>query len=163
MVTKAYLDTCIISGMAKQDIAAAEQTALLTILQRQKSGEVALVTSDMARREIDAIPEQHRLKHQFIYNLIVEVPIAKAFRIDTGLMLMGVGGGRRLVKEMAQLTTLLKDEADASHIYQAFKNEVSIFLTVDERTVLSKAREIEGICGVKAMMPSGFVNEFLHD
>ena len=43
MVTKVYLDTRIISGMAKQDIAAAEQTALLTILQRQKSGEVGLL------------------------------------------------------------------------------------------------------------------------
>ena len=161
MTTTAYLDTCIISGLAKQDIALAEQTALLKILEAQKSGKVALVTSDMARREIDNIPQQHRIKHQFIYNLIAEVPIAKAFSTDTGLMLMGVGGGPRLAKEMAQLTTVLKDEPDAAHIFQSFKNGVLCFLTVDEATVISKAQEIENICGVRVMLPSGFVKEFL--
>lgn len=161
MTTKAYLDTCIISGLAKEDLAQAELAALLEILQQQKSGGVSLVTSDMARRELDNIPDQYRMKHQFIYNLIADVPTAKAFRVDTGLMLMGVGGGIRLVKEMAQLTTLLKDEPDAAHIYQAFKNDVLNFLIVDEATVLSKAKEIENICGVKAMLPSKFVKELI--
>ena len=158
---RVYLDTCIISGLAKQDISQKEQEALLTILQKRKMGELEVVTSDMSRRELEKVPDEFRLKHEFIYNLLTDVPIAKAFRTDSGLTLMGVGGGRRLVKEMAQLNTLLKDGMDAAHIYQSFKNEVFEFLTVDEKSILSQKNEIENICGVKVMFPSQFVENYL--
>lgn len=158
---KAYLDTCVISGLAKEDIAEEEQKALLIILKAQKCGDLTLVTSDLTRRELANIPSEYRQKHEVIYNLLADVPIAKAFRRDPGLMLMGVGGGVRLVKEMAQLTTLLKDENDAAHIYQSYKNEINHFLTVDSRTIISQKKEIENICGVLVMLPSEYVANFI--
>jgi hypothetical protein len=153
---KAYIDTCVISGLAKEDIAQEEQTALLNILKAQKSGDLKLVTSDLTRRELENIPSEYRQKHEVIYNLVADVPIAKAFRRDSGLMLMGVGGGVRLVKEMAQLTTLLQDENDAAHIYQSYKNEINHFITVDSRTIISQKEKIEKICGVLVMLPSEY-------
>ncbi len=78
-----------------------------------------------------------------------------------GLLLMGAGGGVRLVKEMAQLATLLKDKNDAAHIYQAFKNEIYHFLTVDSRTIISQKEEIEKICGVLVMLPSEYVAKYI--
>jgi hypothetical protein len=160
-MNKAYLDTCVISGLAKEDIALEEQNALLIILKAQKSGDLKLVTSDFTRRELDNIPEKYRHKHEVIYNLVADVPIAKAFRTDAGLMLMGAGGGVRLVKEMAQLATLLKDKNDAAHIYQAFKNEIYHFLTVDSRTIISQKEEIEKICGVLVMSPTEYVTNYI--
>ena len=74
---------------------------------------------------------------------------------------MGAGGGVRLVKEMAQLATLLKDKNDAAHIYQAFKNEIYHFLTVDSRTIISQKEEIEKICGVLVMSPTEYVTNYI--
>jgi hypothetical protein len=159
---KAYLDTCVISGLAKEDIPQEEQEALLNILKAQKSGDLKLVTSDLTRRELENIPSEYRQKHEVIYNLVADVPIAKAFRTDSGLMLMGVGGGVRLVKEMAQLTTLLKDVNDAAHIYQSYKNEIYHFLTVDSHTIISQKEEIEKICGVLVMLPSEYVAKYIN-
>jgi hypothetical protein len=110
------------------------------------------------KEEIDRIPEMHRSKHEIIYNLLSNVPIAKAFRTDSGLTLMGVGGGVRLHPMLAKLNVLLPDEADARHIYQAAKNSVQYFLTTDARTILAHSEQIEDICQVKAVSPQMFVN-----
>ena len=74
---KSYLDTCVISGLAKEDIAQEEQKALLNILKEQKSGDLKLVTSDLTKRELENIPYEYRQKHEVIYNLVADVPIAK--------------------------------------------------------------------------------------
>jgi hypothetical protein len=87
----AYLDTCIVSGLAKGDLAQADTEALLEVLQRHKHGAVSLVTSRVTKEEIDCIPKKYRLPHEVIYNLLADLPVVKAFRTDSGLMLMGGG------------------------------------------------------------------------
>ena len=73
---KAYLETCIVSGLAKGDLAAAELLALLRILQAGKAGRVELITSDVVNAEIDRIPAHYRTPHAAIYNLLTDVPTA---------------------------------------------------------------------------------------
>ena len=162
-VLTAYLDTCIVSGLAREDLNHDQLAALLQILEERKSGRVSLVSSLVAKEEIDRIPEEYRFKHEIIYNLLSDVPIARAFRIHSrGLMGMGMGmgmgaGGVRLHPILAKLTTLLPGEADARHLYQAARNDVQYFLTTDAQTILSYREQIEDICKVKAVSPQEFL------
>jgi len=73
----AYLDTCIVSGLAKGDLSLAEEAALLRILQARKAGSVELFTSEVTREEISKIPAEHRTIHFVIYGLLADVPLAK--------------------------------------------------------------------------------------
>jgi hypothetical protein len=153
----AYLDTCIVSGLAKEDLKADELEALRQILEKRKQGNVSLVTSRIAKEEIEKIPVTYRFKHEIVYNLLSDVPVAKAFRTDPRLPLMGIGGGVRQHPMLAKLRTLLPDDADARHLYQAARNSVQYFLTTDARTILSYREQIENICNVKAVNPHEFV------
>jgi hypothetical protein len=67
-----------------------------------------LVTSRITKEEIDRIPKEYRLQHEVIYNLLSDLPVARAFRTDSGLMLMGVGGGVRLHPMLAKLQAISK-------------------------------------------------------
>jgi hypothetical protein len=89
---RAYLDTCIVSGLAKGDLGPDEAAALLRILEARKLGRVELVTSNIANGKISRIPEAHRTLHAVIYNLLADVKAAAPYRADSGLLLMGVGG-----------------------------------------------------------------------
>ena len=156
----AYLDTCIVSGLAKKDLGSDELAALRLILQAWEKGNVSLVTSSVVQEEIEKIPKEHRIKHETIYNLLSQVPVARAFSTTPGrLLLLKVGGGsvRRPNPIFAELHSLLPDEADAHHLYQAARNEVQYFLTTDARTILSYQSQIEDICGVKVMSPQNFL------
>lgn len=66
---RAYLDTCIVSGLAKGDLTAENEAALLQILQARKNGSVELFTSEVARDEISKIPIEYRTIHSIIYAL----------------------------------------------------------------------------------------------
>jgi hypothetical protein len=153
----AYLDTCIVSGLAKGDLAHPDIEALLKVLQKHKKRALCLVTSQITKEEIDRIPQKYRLQHEVIYNLLLDLPVARAFRTDSGLMLMGVGGGVRLHPMLAKLNTLLSDEADARHLYQAARNDVRYFITTDTRTILRRKAEIEEISQVIAISPTEFL------
>jgi hypothetical protein len=153
----AYLDTCIVSGLAKGDLAQPNLEALLKVLQKHKKRALSLVTSQVTKEEIDRIPKEYRLQHEVIYNLLSDLPVARAFRTDSGLMLMGVGGGVRLHPMLAKLNALLSDEADARHLYQAARNDIRYFITTDARTILRRKTEIEEISQVVAISPTEFL------
>lgn len=137
---KAYLDTCIVSGLAKEDLPSAEQMALLIILRFHKSGDVQLVTSILVKEEIDKIPEEHRMRHEIVYNLLANIPVSQVSWTDSGLTLMGVGGGKKVDSLYLELKALLPDELDAQHIFQAVKSGAKYFVTTDNHTIL-KYRE----------------------
>jgi hypothetical protein len=154
----AYLDTCIVSGLAKGDLAPSDIEALLKVLQKRKNGALSLVTSRVTKEEIDCIPEEYRLQHEIIYNLLSDLPVARAFRTDSRLILMGVGGGVRLHPMLAKLNTLLSDDADARHLYQAAQNGIRYFITTDARTILRRKTKIEEISQVIAVSPTEFLS-----
>ena len=78
----AYLDTCIVSGLAKEDLAQPDLEALLKGLQKHKNEALSLVTPRVTKEEIDHIPKEYRLKHEVIYNLLSDLPVARAFCTD---------------------------------------------------------------------------------
>jgi hypothetical protein len=152
----AYLDTCIISGLARRDLSAQELAALERILAAHKRGEVSLVTSQIAKTEIERVPQAHRSPHEVIYYLLADVPAARFWRTDPGLMLMNVGGGRRQDRLFISLSRLLPDAEDAMHVFQAAKNGVGFLITTDHRTLIRFSGDIERLCGVRVLCPMAF-------
>jgi hypothetical protein len=72
----AYLDTCIVSGLAKPDTSVSDQEAFVNILRAHKAGKAKLVTSALTKQEIDRIPPEFRTPHAAIYLLIAEISAA---------------------------------------------------------------------------------------
>ena len=162
-ILNAYLDTSIISGLAKEDLKDNELEALLVILKQHKNGNVVLVTSPIAKEEIERIPESYRRKHEIIYNLLSDLSVAKEVQIYSGGMMglglgLGLGGGGRRIHLMyEELSALLPDKSDARHIFQAAMNNIQYFLTTDARTILSYREKISQIAKVEAVNPLEFM------
>ena len=131
-----YLDTCLVSGLVKRDLRTLELSALRTILRAHKSGAIAIVTSHVTNDELGRMPEDARAPHEDIYALLEDLPQAVESRTDSGLTLMGVGGGTREDELFTQLKTMLPDVDDARHLFQAIKNGADYFVTDDERTIV---------------------------
>ncbi|HVE61704.1 MAG TPA: hypothetical protein VNA26_07790 [Chitinophagaceae bacterium] len=126
-----YLDTCIISGLAKADLSIDDLEALHDLLEKHKNGKIHPLTSQVTKEELEKIPPTFRTQHKIVYNLLKDVPTAQTYQTDSGLMLMGVGGGIREDPVFTALKNLLPGEDDARHIFQATKNGVSKFVTTD--------------------------------
>ena len=150
---KGYLDTCTVSGLAKGDLGESTIDALLHLLRCRRSGQVDLLTSAVTKEEIDRIPRQHRTPHEAIYTLLEEIPIAQTHRVDSGLSLLGVGGGTREDPLFTELKSILPDEDDARHVFQAVKNGVSYFVTTDNRSILKFREAIKRCCSIEAVSP----------
>lgn len=155
MNSPAYLDTCIISGLAREDLQRDEQQALMNILRRHKAGEIKLVTSQFTLDELSKIPVSHRARHEMIYNLITDVPLSNASWTDSGLSLMGVGGGSQDDSLFAKLKKILPGEEDAIHVFQAVKSNCHYFITTDRKTILKHSTKLYSLYGeLMVMSPS---------
>jgi hypothetical protein len=150
---RAYLDTCIVSGLAKADLAPVEQDAVMYLLQAHKQGELKLVTSEVTAREISQIPEEFRRAHSVVYSLLSDVPTV-LLGSTTSLSLMGTPGPGREDPMFENLKCLLPDPQDAEHVFQAAQNGVQYFVTVDRSTMLKHAAKVESACKVKLVAPS---------
>ena len=151
---KLYLDTCVISAITKNDIKESDLSALTKILGYKLSQTLEVVTSQVAKEEIEKIPEEYREKHLKEYEALVSIPTLDYLRIDffsrTGLRV-------KQTIEFGKLFMLLKDINDARHIYQAFRNEIKYFIIVDYKTILKHKNDIESICNVKTLSPVEFI------
>jgi hypothetical protein len=154
---KVYLDTCIVSGIARADLPVAEQEAVVGLLKLYKAGRVDLVTSDVAQSEIARVPAQFRARHETIYLLLKDVPVARAEWTDSGLTLLGVGGGRREDPLYTDLKSLLPDEADAQHVFQAIRADADYFATTDVKTILRFAADLRERHGLVAALPTACI------
>lgn len=161
-----YLDTCIVSGIAKMDLSDEELVSLGKILDRHKKGEIEMVTSPLTKSEIDQVPDKFRLKHNMIYSLLSDLQIARHFKqVSDGFgwgssgFNLGWGGTRRRYDPIYKgLSQILPDKNDAMHIFQAEKSQMSYFLTADRRTILRYKPEIETICSLKVVDSVGLLH-----
>jgi len=153
----AYLDTCIVSGLAKSDLTGADASALLRVLEAWRTGEIELVTSDVTKKEISRIPAEYRAPHLAIYNLLLDVPAAPTHiagsRILHGTVLSAIWQEDPLFN---QLRNLLPDAGDAEHVFQAAKSKMSYLITVDRASFLKHLAAIQRLCGVRLATPPQF-------
>src|SRR5262245_29161626 len=141
----AYIETCIVSGLAKGDLPSSTTEAVLRILQFRSCGLVSVVTSSVTKSEIDRIPEKHRTPHQAIYSRLLDLPIAQEFQTDSGLLLLGVGGRLRIDPLFSSIKAILPDE-NARHVFQAARNGATYFVTADHSTILKYRDQIGKNC-----------------
>lgn len=160
-IPRAYLDTCIVSGLAKSDLKDVDRSALLRILQDAKAGKLDLVTSEVTATELERIPDEYKNLHEVIYNLLLNVPSVRTHRSDSGLTMMGVGGGSREDPLFGQLKQMLPDLGDAEHTFQAAMSKVEYLITVDGRSFLRFADEVSRLCEVRIITPPTFVQTVL--
>ncbi len=149
---KVYLDTVIISSWINEDIRPEELEALERVLDAWQSNRIELCTSTVAREELAKVPEEHRGQHMRLYRLIKLVPIAPIERWGTGLSLMGTPTARTYGDPIYSQLRAILDEKDANHVFQAIKNGVNVFLTVDRR-VVARRGEIQR-WGMEVLKPS---------
>ncbi len=157
---RAYLDTCIASGLAKRDLAEGQLLALDQILHAADVGMAELSTSQVMREELRKIPEAHRSPHIAIYERLLKVPLLPQYtpvsRFHPGQLLAAVWQEE---PRFSELRALLRDAPDADHAWQASQNEIPFLITVDRSTFLKHKEAIERICGLRLVQPNEFLAE----
>jgi hypothetical protein len=153
---KLYIDTCVISGCAKDDFNPDDAWAFDALLEQHDAGGVVLITSAVAKRELDRIPPQWRASHYEVYQRLTRVHEVDYLVLDLfGISPLGIGQHPIYRK----LEAILPDVTDAKHGYQAYREGAFHFITVDRSTILSKAKEIFEACKLEVFSPFEFMTK----
>lgn len=156
LAVAAYLDTCVISGYVKNELETGNQSAFETILTAYLSKKIDLLRSAIVEMEIAAIPECYRTPHQTLLSNLLSIPVPSVSgltRLGSGMFSMA--NPKRLLRQ--RLSVVLPDENDQQHIFVAACNRVHFFITVDNRTILSRRLKVYEACGVHAVTPVEFI------
>ncbi len=147
-----YLDTNIVSALVRGDLSPRDQRALHDILGLADSSACTLAASTVVREELERIPPEFQREHLAQYELLAHLRGSAVTWMDEGSVVTN--------SVYAKLRTILPDEPDARHLFQASENAVEQFVTADYKTILRYASEIERVAGVHARSPSQFVGWF---
>jgi hypothetical protein len=158
-VETGYLDNCIVpSGVVRKQLPPQEAAALRELETRRTAGEIALYTSHVTKEEIAKTPAEHRQPLIDLYDMYENVPaMEEEFRMPRrlGSLRSGLTDGPIVQDEaLGLLLSVLPDELDARHIFQAAKNGLDYFITRDEETILKYAAEIRSAVGVQPLLPT---------
>ncbi len=148
---RAYLDTCILSGLVRNDLSLEESEAMVALLS-SPSKVIEFVTSNVALSEIEQIPLEHRIPHLAIYHLLGKVHALP----EPSITRLAPWGGPRSNPDRwlwMQIGDILPDGKDVEHLYQVVKNKVEYFVTVDEATILKHKAILASKVGVWVVRP----------
>lgn len=158
---KVYLDTCIVSGIAKNDLAIDEQSSVVKLLNLFQKSKIALVTAATTIDEINDIPDSFRQLHVTTYELLLEIPVCPQKRV----MDMIGNGFISFPREEPVLTTLrrfIPDELDRQHLLNAISDKCDYFVTTDEKTILRYKEQLhEAFSEVTFLKPSEVLNKII--
>jgi predicted nucleic acid-binding protein len=162
---KAYLDTNLVSGLGRADIKAEEYQALHQVIELMHEGRIALVTSAVTKEEIDRVPLEHRAPHEAIYALLAKVPVVDEQRLVPRII-QAIRGRSQVIgplvvqeEDLGTLNSILPDQNDARHVFQALRNSSQYFVTTDRRTILTRAKQIEAAFPIRVVLPSQLLAE----
>ncbi len=169
MATRAcYLDTNLIIGLAQEDLPPPEMAALLALLKLRKTGDVSLYTSRVAMEELGRKASSGPRAEDVIYLLldnVEETPEDVTMPSVFGSAPYGVatfGGGYAVTNEMlGRLRTILPDDDDARHIFQAAASGMDCFVTCDAHTILKHTAKVEAEVDILLRSPAQLVAELL--
>ena len=139
----ALLDTCVVSAFVKGEMQPSEAAAFQVLLEHQVAGRISFLASTVSHEEILAIPLSYQSSHLRQYEALANIRSLVPTESDN--------------RDNQALRALLRDENDARFLTQCQKSGVGVFLTLDAKTVLNKAAQIQAVCGVRAQTP----NEYL--
>jgi predicted nucleic acid-binding protein len=156
---RAYLDTCVVSALAKGDAPGQEVAALQELLSAFQAGRVELTTSPLTLQELSRIPEKHRSPHVEIYNALEKIPQAPTYRITPPFRPTDFPHGKAPHPLLAYLSGILPDRPDAEHVFNALQGGIRWVITFDKATMLRYASDIEAKFGARIRWPSAFLSE----
>jgi hypothetical protein len=146
-----YLDTNVISGLAKGEYSEEVAAALLQITALSKAGRFDLYTSDVTAEELELIPQIYRRQHFVIYNLIKNIAgpakappppryVSRGGRISVGRRPTGDG---KFFQDLDALIPAQKNpnkssarSRDIEHLYRFKESGLDFFLTEDHKSIL---------------------------
>lgn len=164
----AYVDTNIISGLAKAEFELDTLTALNTIISKSDSGQVELVTSAIVAEELAAIPHEYRAPHLLVYAGHAKIEL-RLSTIPTMIVAGGLGGANLVTRGMGMgprstLHTAI-DKAiprrtgakkvaartrDVDHLFQCAAAKLDWFLTEDRNSILQH-RQVLAQLGIRVV------------
>ena len=160
---KIYVDTNIVSGLAKKDFNIEIINYFYKILEYRKNGIIDLYVSELTANELKKIPEEFKYHHNVIYLLLNNISIKpKKYH---NLITHGLGGSsgslithgllgtndpilHKIEEIIPQKNNLIKKEGrqkDIEHLFQCYKNNLDIFWTEDVKTILNYHLELKQI------------------
>lgn len=155
---RAYLDTCLVSALVKQDIGAAELEALERLIEMNRQGEVSLACSSVVEDELAKLPEHIAERHLRMLKRFQDLPKVRVGGV-TRLGAAGIPTANPRRRLWERLRECLPDEPDAQHVFVAATNRFGFLVTVDRKTMLSRADAVRAACGVRLVSPTGMVAE----
>ncbi len=153
---RVFLDTCVISGHVKQDMRPPDQVAFDQLAGLVGESRLTFAASTVAREEIDRIPLQWRASHEREYETLRIVRGSDATWIDDHPGSTGFGD---VVEhpQYAKLRSILRDEGDARQLFQAWASGFTDAITVDYKSILNKAQQLEQEAGIRVFSPAQYL------
>ena len=151
-MSSVYLDTNVISGLAKGEYSDSVAEALVHITVLSKNGHIDLYTSEITADELELIPDKCRRQHFVIYNLIKNVAQPRARRVrhhyifgEPWIINWGIipNGSAALQQELEALIPAKKNtekvqarSRDIAHLCRFKQSGLDYFLTEDHSSIL---------------------------
>jgi hypothetical protein len=133
-----YFDNCLVGAVVKNDHPD-QMPALSALLRQHELGVISAVASTEVLGEIGALPEQYQGPHLHVWGQLRRLPGARFKWIDE----LSTSTSEVADPDYVTLSGILPDEMGRRHMFHAVKHQVRYFATVDQRSILRHASEVE--------------------
>jgi predicted nucleic acid-binding protein len=142
---KIYLDSNLISDPSKtKNFKESEREALKKLKNLERQRKIEFYTSEKTKKEIEKHENVNKRKYlKDIYSLIQHIPeknIIKSAILNEIMFNEATFNGRAEDQLFTELKQIF-DQDDAEHIFQAEKNNLDYFLTLDKKTILNRIKQ----------------------
>jgi hypothetical protein len=149
---RVYADNCIVGALVRHDHP--EQiSAISALLNAHEQGTIHLVASTEVLGEIQQLPATYQGPHIALYERLRKLPASNV----TWLEETSTGSSVRTDPMYSQLEQVLSGANDRRHMFHAVKQCVEYFATVDQRTILSRAKQLETLFPIRLGKPTDVV------
>lgn len=154
---RVYVDTNVLSAVAKGELPAIEQAAFDAVAALVRSSAVTLLSSPVTLEEMNLIPPAHRGPHIFQYDAVAKVSSEITwYELDPAIEMLDEVEDPVFI----ELRDFLPDENDARHLAHAKLEGIDHTLTLDRRTILRYAPQLRDRFGMMVYKPSEFISWF---
>ena len=163
---KVYIDHNILSARTKQDMPDAEQDAIDKLSELSRQGALDLRVSELHRREFTAAEFPAKADVAEDYGSLPKVTFIEDHHLlgfNTVSDYLGGFTSSPLIEDDEYSVQLRKhglDRTDAHHVMLAIRDDCSVFLTCDERSILRHRKQIEqAFPSIRLLKPTELVAE----
>jgi predicted nucleic acid-binding protein len=152
---RAYVDTSVVSVHARGEHPD-QQQALRRILLARTPGVLDVYVSDLVRAELERVPAKYLPPHLEVFDGIAQLGVVSWIQATPPFGPTGHPHRTRTHPLLKRLLDIGLERADAEHIFQVAQQDLRYFITIDNRTILRRATDVQAACGVRALTPVDF-------